>query len=52
MNIEADKFQHPSEHSSELGTPATKRHLADLLFAAVVIVIAAAWIALVALRFS
>jgi hypothetical protein len=47
MNIEANKFQ----HSTELGTPATKRRLADLLFAAVVIVIAAAWIGLVALRF-
>lgn len=46
MNTEADEFQ----HSNELGSPATKGRVADLLFAAIVIVIAGAWIALVALR--
>lgn len=47
MNVEADKFR----QSSQLGTSGTKIRGADLLFAAAVIVIASAWIALVALRF-
>ena len=36
MNTEADKFR----HSTEPGTPATKVRVTDLLFAAVVIVMA------------
>jgi hypothetical protein len=47
MNTEANELR----HSGELGAPSAKRGLADLLFAAVVIVITGAWIALVALRF-
>lgn len=47
MNTEADEFQ----HVHQVGAPATKVHVADLLFAAVVVAIAGAWIALVALRF-
>lgn len=47
MNTEAEEFQ----HSDELGAPRTKVRVADLVFAAIFIVMAGAWIAIVALRF-
>jgi hypothetical protein len=44
MDTEADEVG----HSSELGAPITKIAVADLVFAGVIVAVAAAWIALTA----
>jgi hypothetical protein len=45
MDTEADEVR----RSSEIGAPITRLAVADLLFAGVIVAIAAAWIALAAM---